>query len=171
MNNARPLASILFYLSRLLAIPYLLTSAYTAISFLLSSTLVHPIERGRFVINYPFTDQRFLIGDSYAFGYVFEMIAIIGLYGLFFWLLGNVFKTFREERLFTVAGVKRLRIFYLLNWGIPLLFLVVHVAIGYEVLTTITLAGLHFIVAIFAYFMAVIFSRGLSLQQEQDLIF
>ena len=172
MKKVRFIATSLFYLSRLLAIPYLATAVYIIISFIFKDAMVHPIDAGeRFLINYPFTQIRFLIGDSYSFGYVFEMIAFIGLYGLFFWLLGNIFKTFRQQKLFTDQGVKRLRIFYLLNFLVPLFFLIAHIAVGYFVLDTLIFAILHFVLGIFAYFMSVIFSRGLELQEEQDLIF
>ncbi len=171
MQQARLLASVLLILSRIIAIPYLATAAYCLICFLFRDTLVHPIEGGRFVINFPFTGQRFLIGDDSGFMYVFEMIAFIGLYGLFFWLLGNIFRIFREPKLFTVQGINRLRIFYLLNFLLPLPFLINHIIRQYEVEIVVILTVLHFVSAIFAYFMAVIFSRGLRLQEEQDLIF
>jgi len=172
MNKVRYIATGLLYLSRVLAIPYLATAAYCIISFIFKDALVHTIDNGkRFVINYPFTQQRFLLGDDLAFSYVFEMIAIIGLYGVFFWLLGNIFQTFREQKLFTGKGVKRLQVFYALNFLVPIPFLIVHFIYGYEVQVVITLALLHYVLGIFAYFMAVIFNRGLYLQNEQDLIF
>jgi hypothetical protein len=99
------------------------------------------------------------------------MIAVIGLYGLFFWLLGNIFRTFREQKLFTGKGVKRLQVFYALNFLVPVPFLIMHIIYAYEVQVVITLTLLHAVLGIFAYFMAVIFSRGLYLQNEQDLIF
>lgn len=172
MQRVRFIATALLYFTRVLAIPYLATAVYCIICFLFSDSLVHPFDNGtRFVLNYPFTQARFLIGDDYRFYYIFEMIAVIGLYGVFFWLLGNVFQTFREQKLFTDKGVKRLKAFYLLNFLVPLPFLVLHIIYKYEVGSIVTLALLHFVLGIFAYFMAVIFSRGLHLQNEQDLIF
>ncbi|GAB3989812.1 hypothetical protein GCM10028807_15520 [Spirosoma daeguense] len=172
MKKVRIIATGLLYLSRAAAIPYLATALYCIVCFMFQKSLVHPFDGGqRFVINYPFTQKRFLIGDEYSFPYIFEMIAFIGLYGLFFWLLGNIFKTFREKRLFTEKGVSRLTIFYLLNFLVPLPFLILHIAYAYEVETLVILTMLHTVLGVFAYFMAVIFSRGLHLQQEQDLIF
>lgn len=172
MQKIRITATTLFYLSRILAIPYLATAVYVIICFLFSTALVHPLDGGqRFGINYPFTQQRFLIGDDYGFAYITEMIAFIALYGLFFWLLGNVFRIFREQRLFTEAGVKSLRLFYLLNFLAPLPFFVLHILFGYEVEIAVVITVLHAVLGVFAYFMAVIFSRGLHLQNEQDLIF
>lgn len=172
MKNVRLLASFLFYLSRILAIPYIATAIYCIISFIFADSMVHPFDEGkRFVINYPFTSNRFLIGDDYSFGYVFEMIAFIGLYGLFFFLLSNVFNIFREKKLFTEKGVRRLRWFYMTNLLVPLPFLIVHIILSYEVGLLLILTVLHAVLGVFAYFMAVIFSRGLQLQNEQDLIF
>lgn len=170
MKEVRLVASCLFYLSRVIAIPYLATSLYCIISFIFRIESLQVVDEGKkFVIMYPFTNRRFLLGDDYAFYYIFEMIAFIGLYGLFFWLLGNIFATFREKKLFTHKGVKRLRIFYLLNFIVPLPFLIGHIIFSYEVEILVTLAALHFVVGIFAYFMAVIFKQGLNLQTEQDL--
>ncbi len=97
------------------------------------------------------------------------MVAFIGLYGLFFWLLGNIFNSFRASKLFTLRGVKRLQIFYILNFVVPLPFLIGHIIYSYEVNLLIALSLLHSVIGIFAYFMAVIFKQGLNLQNEQDL--
>lgn len=170
MKRVRLIATCLFYFSRVLALPYLATAAYCIICFLFRTDSLQPIEDGkRFVITYPFTDTRFLIGDTYEFYYIFEMIAFIALYGIFFWLLGNIFKTFRGKKLFTQPGVRRLSIFYLLNFIVPLPFLIGHIAYSYEVEILVSLSVLHFVLGVFAYFMAVIFKQGLNLQTEQDL--
>ncbi|MCD2424917.1 DUF2975 domain-containing protein [Niabella pedocola] len=172
MQKVRVIATALLYLSRLLAVPYLATALYIIVCFLFSNQMVHPLDGGqRFALHYPFTSTNFLIGDEYRFIYIFEMIAFIGLYGVFFWMLGNIFKTFREQKLFTRKGVQRLKVFYLLNFLAPLPFLIRHLADHYEVSTIVILTVLHWVLGIFAYFMAVIFSRGLQLQNEQDLIF
>lgn len=172
MRKTRFIATILFYFSRILAIPYLATALYCIICFIFSKWLVHPFDGGsRFTIYYPFTEQRFLIGDDYSFLYIFEMISVVALYGVFLWLLGNVFKIFREQKLFTEKGVTRLRAFYLLNFLAPLPYLVIHLISGDEMGELLVIAILHTVAGIFAYFMAVIFNRGVQLQQEQDLIF
>lgn len=174
MKQARPLATILFYFTRILALPYLATAVYSIITFAFNTSALHVTEDGnvkRFVIDYPFTNVRFLLGDEYSVFYITEMIAFIGLYGIFFWTLGNIFKTFRQEKIFTAEAVRRLKTFYLLNFLVPLFFLIVHVIIGYEVATVLTLSLLHATLGVFAYYMAVIFSQGLKLQDEQDLIF
>lgn len=172
MQKVRFIATGLFYLTRILAIPYLATAVYALISIVFETPSFSLFDNGRrFVINYPFTDNRFLIGDEYSFAYIFEMIAFIGLYGVFFWLLSNIFQTFRDQKLFTPRGVRRLTIFYLFNFLTPLPFLIGHLIGSYEVGSVVVITLLHTVLGVFAYFMAVIFSRGLHLQNEQDLIF
>ena len=62
MQNVRIIASVLLYLSRLLAIPYLATALYILICFLFSNQLVHPLDGGqRFALYYPFTAAPFFI--------------------------------------------------------------------------------------------------------------
>lgn len=170
MKKVRLLATTLFYVTRVAAIPYLLTALYCLFCFVFRTDALQYTDGGeRFVICYPFTETRYLLGDSTEFYYIFEMIAFIGLYGLFFWLLGNVFDAFRQPKLFTLENVKRLRIFYMLNFTVPLPFLIAHLWYSYEVSILISLTFLHFVIGIFAYFMAVIFEQGLNLQTEQDL--
>ncbi|UUC43846.1 DUF2975 domain-containing protein [Flavobacterium cerinum] len=168
MKKVRLLATTLFYITRTAAIPYLLTALYCVICFVLGT--VQYTEGGeRFIIHYPFTQKRYLLGDSTEFYYIFEMIAFIGLYGVFFWLLGTVFDAFRQPRLFTEKNVGRLKLFYTLNFIVPLPFLIGHLWYSYEVSLLISLTFLHFVIGIFAYFMAAIFEQGLNLQAEQDL--
>jgi len=170
MKKVRLLATALFYITRAAAIPYLLTAFYCIFCFVFQTGGLEYTESGEhFVIYYPFTKTRFLLGDSTGFYYIFEMIALIGLYGVFFWLLGNVFDAFRQSKLFTEKNVKRLRLFYTLNFTVPLPFLIAHLCYSYEVAILISLTLLHFVIGIFAYFMAVIFEQGLNLQTEQDL--
>jgi hypothetical protein len=92
------------------------------------------------------------------------------LYGLFFFLAAGTFKVFSKEPLFTQKGVNALSWFYRGNLLVPLLFLVLgscYVPIEEE---GVVLTMVHFVLGIFAYFLAAIFKKGVQLQQEQDLI-
>jgi hypothetical protein len=91
------------------------------------------------------------------------------LYGLFFWLLSDIFKTFRQPKLFTPSGVNRLKRFYVGNLTIPILMLLVLAVSGDEVANLVSVTFLHMILGVFAFFMAAIFQQGLLLQEEQDL--
>jgi len=172
MKQVRLLASGLFYFTRIIALAYLATALHCILSFVFRTAYIGEINgQVRFKIFFPFTQTPFLLGDEYSFFYIFELIAFMTLYGIFFWTLGNIFKTFRAEKLLTPLGVKRLKVFYILNFSVPVLFLIMHLALSYEVSTLIILTGLHAVVGVFAYFMAAIFRQGLKLQTEHDLIF
>jgi len=168
MIQARIVATALYYLTRILAIAYFATAASATISFLSGAALRYTTDDKYFEVLFPFTSQPFLRGDNSTW-YIIEMVAFLFLYGLFFWLVGNIFKTFREKKLLTVKGIRRLKIFYLLNFLVPLPFLVLHLAFSYEVSIIVILTVLHAVVGVFAYFMAAIFRQGLKLQNEQDL--
>jgi hypothetical protein len=169
MKRTRILAAVLFYLGRLVSICYLLSGTHALITLAFkTSDLRDVVGEKNYRINFPFTDQGFLLIER-RLDYIAEMIAFLLLYGLFFWLLANIFKTFREPKLFTPTGVRRLTIFYVLNFSIPMIFLVIHIITNYEISTMIIIAFLHFVLGVFAYFMAAIFRQGLHLQKEQDL--
>src|SRR5215216_2212791 len=121
MRSVRIVANILYYLTRVAAIIYVVTAVYTLVVVLLSvSGAAAPInvENGGFEIYYPFTTTPFLLGD-YNNSFLTMMILLISFYGLFLWLLSNVFNTFRQTKLFTPAGVRRLSRFYVTNLIVP----------------------------------------------------
>ena len=169
MKGARIVAQVLLYFTRLLAIGYTGTALYVAITMIFQTNMLNIVENGQvFEISYPFTQIPYLRGENHAF-YILEMIAAIGLYGLFFWLLGNVFKSFIAPKLFTPTGVRRLTLFYLANWIVPAIFLILHMSIAYETGILVFITLLHAVIGVFAFFMNAIFKQGLSLQNEQEL--
>jgi hypothetical protein len=171
MKPGSILLTVLYYTSRVIATLYLATGLHALTSIVFRTASFAESDGGqKFVVNYPFTNRRFLLGDDYSFWYIFEMLAFFFSYALLFWLLGNIFRMFQRPKLFTQQHVNNLRIFYLFNMLTPLPFLAGHIITGYEVLTMISLTILHVVLGIFAYLLAFIFSRGLSLQREQDLI-
>jgi|APTNR8051073442_1049403.scaffolds.fasta_scaffold01243_13 hypothetical protein len=169
MKLVRLLSSILFYLTRVLAWGYTATTLYAGVVLFFEPAALRLTESGtRFEILYPFTGTPFLLGDYHTV-YFIEMLLGIGLYGLFFWLLSNVFNTFRQEKLFTPSGITRLTRFYVANLTVPSLVLVLLSFISQGNKAMIIIIALHAILGVFAYFMAAIFKQGVSLQNEQDL--
>lgn len=169
MKLVRFISTILFYLARILAIGYLLTTLHLFISVVFKLSTFQLLENNRFAICYPFTDKKFLLGSEYTFSYVAEMVLTIGFYGLFFWLLSNVFQTFRQQPLFTKQGIRNLKAFYVVNLVIsPLLFGFLSV-FSNEDLPFFAMIVAHAIIGIFAYFLTAIFNEGVGLQNEQDL--
>lgn len=172
MKSVRIVANILYYLTRVAAIIYVITALYTlAVVLLSASGAAAPmhVDRDRFEIYYPFTTAPFLLGD-YNTSFLTMMILLISFYALFLWLLSNVFNAFRQAKLFTPAGVRRLSRFYLTNLTVPVICLIAAILFYQEVASDIAMITfLHIIIGVFAFFMAAIFKQGLLLQEEQDL--
>jgi hypothetical protein len=172
MKSVRIVANILFYLTRVAAVLYLITAAYSLVIIVLLGLGSHApmhTDNGRFEIYYPFTKTIFLLGD-YSGSYLTMMILVISFYGVFLWLLSNVFNAFRQLKLFTPKGVMRLSRFYITNLTVPVICLIAAMLFYREAVSDVMmLTFLHLIIGIFAFFMAAIFRQGLVLQEEQDL--
>jgi len=170
MKLVRIISAVAFYVTRLLSAVYLLTALYLLISALFKLPALKLLPNNRFAICYPFTDKPFLSGSVYTASYVAEMFLILLFYGAFFWLLGNVFKTFRQARLFTPQGIRHLKQFYITNLIIcPVLFFILSIY-SIEDYPYGVMVSAHGIMGIFALFIAAIFQQGVNLQNDQDLI-
>ncbi|KFF11988.1 DUF2975 domain-containing protein [Flavobacterium hydatis] len=171
MKNVRIISQILFYITRAVAILYLLVTLHAIISLLTEWSYIAKDGGKYFAICYPFTDTPFLVGENH-WGYkIFNFIIPIGFYGIFFLLLSNVFNVFRQPKLFTEYGVKQLKWFYLANIFVPTLTILLASVFSGEIEEGLEfVAIIHFFLGVFAYFLAAIFKQGLNLQNEQDLI-
>jgi hypothetical protein len=175
MKPVRATATILFYITRVTSLLFLITATYAFIVILLSLYVgkspnipIDVSEAGSFVIFYPFTRIPFLAGD-YTTSYFVVSLLTMALYGIFLWLLSGVFLAFKRERLFTLINVLHLKRFYLFNIFVPLIFLLSLVIFSQEVRDAMVIVFLHIMIGVFAFFMAAIFKQGLLLQEEQDL--
>lgn len=128
------------------------------------------VAQSEFTLFYPFTKKAFLLGD-YTVSFLFTYLFIIAFYGFFLWLLSDVFRSFRQEKLFTQKGVLRLSRFYITNLLVPVLFLILVIFFQSEMSDLVRIMFLHLVIGVFAYFMATIFKQGWILQEEQDLTF
>jgi len=169
MNSVKIISKVLFYITRFLAFLYFGMATLSIIA-LSTGWSLNIIKNGQiFQVCYPFTQKPFLVGDYNALYIVFHFLTPISLYGLFFLLVSNVFKVFFQPKLFTEYGVKQLKWFYLGNLILPsLTALVTSIFTEVEDPTEILIL-LHFVLGVFAYFLAAIFRQGLKLQKEQDL--
>jgi len=170
MKLVRLISAVAFYLTRILSAGYLLTALHLLLSAVFKLPSFKLLPANRFVIYYPLSNKPFLLGSAFTRSYVAEMFLLILFYSIFFWLLSNIFKTFRQTRLFTVKGVLHLKQFYITNLLIcPMLFLILSMYstedYPYGVMGTA-----HGIMGIFALFIAAIFQQGVNLQNDQDLI-
>jgi len=169
MNTVRAIAKVLFILTRITALGYLLSFFLSAIAFATGFGLNLIEQKTRFEIAYPFTRQPYLLGE-YSSGYILAFLLLLALYALFFFLIGNVFRVFCQSRLFTENGIKQLKRFYTSNLVFPIAAVLV-VTPFYDIDSPVAiLVILHAFLGIFSYFMAAIFEQGVSLQDEQDLI-
>ena len=169
MKNVRAISKVLFLLCRGYGALMLLVAVYTAgVLWIGDGTdLLVRLPGGRFTISYPFSHTAFLIGD-FGLSSVSIMLSVLVGYGVFALLLGNVFKVFRNEKLFTAEGVRALALFYRVNFVVPVGALLIAALAGLEIKDFLVLTVLHGIIGIFAWFMANIFKQGVALQDEQD---
>ena len=176
MKTVRPVASILFYLSRFAAIIIFIIAIYATAVILLykndpsGNIPMEVLDDGSFRIFYPFTQSPFLLGD-YTTSYLVSNLLTITFYGLFLWLLSGVFHAFKQTKIFTRKGVMQLSRFYMINLIVPFVFLALLAVFGEEMIDIVRIILLHLVIGVFAFFMAAIFKQGLVLQEEQDLTF
>lgn len=170
MNNIKIISGILFYITRIVAVIYLIITFYALLSILTEWSYILKDSGKYFSVCIPFTEKPFLVGENY-WGYkLFSFIIPIGLYGLFFLLVSNIFKVFKQPKLFTQYGVSQLKLFSVTNIIIPPIAILLASIFSGDLENGIALlAVVHFILGVFAYFLSAIFNQGLSLQNEQDL--
>lgn len=176
MKTVRPIASILFYITRIAAIIVFVIAAYATGILLLykndpnAGLPMRVLDDGSFRIFYPFTQKPFLLGD-YTTSYLVSNLLTVAFYGLFLWLLSGVFHAFKQIKIFTRKGVMQLSRFYMINLIVPFVFLALLAVFGDEMIDIVRIILLHLVIGVFAFFMAAIFKQGLLLQEEQDLTF
>ncbi len=170
MTTVRFVSKILFYLARFLAIVYFGMAVHASIALLTGWSLLFKDNGKYFQICYPFTQKPFLLGDNNLPYILFDFLGPLSLYGLFFLLLSHVFKVFFQPKLFTAYSIKHLKRFYLANFTLPSLAVLLAAIFSELDEGAVVLVFLHAILGVFAYFIAAIFQQGVQLQTEQDLI-
>lgn len=169
MKSVRIISKILLIVSHLLAAGYLVSFLLSAIALSTGWSFNLIEQNRRFEIYYPFTHKPYLLGE-YNNGYILMFLLLLGLYTLFFFLVGRVFSVFIQPKLFTAYGIRQLRLFYLGNLVLPVLSVMV-ISLFYNVESPAEImVTLHILLGVFTYFMAAIFKEGYNLQTENDLI-
>ncbi|MBK9734100.1 MAG: DUF2975 domain-containing protein [Saprospiraceae bacterium] len=169
MKSIKIISSILYYAVKIIAIGYLSTAVYILINCLFEGPFFEKLENNRFAINFPFTSKHFLLGSEYTTAYVAEMVLGIALYGFFFYLLSGVFNAFKQKKLFTDFGIKKLKHFYIFNLAVYPILAIFWSFISVEDFPFIAMIIAHLIMGFFIFFMNAIFEQGYKLQNEQDL--
>ena len=169
MQTAKLVSKLLFYFTRILATIYFGITLYSAICILINWSIGYYGEGKYFHIFYPFTEKTLMNVDNNVPYIIFEFLMPLTLYGLFFLLGSNVFKVFHQPKLFTWNGIKQLQYFYLANWILPIIAIILAEIFAEVESLAYALVLIHFILGIFIYFLSAIFKQGLNLQNEQDL--
>lgn len=171
MNTVKPIAKLLLHISRLLAVVYFITFVYALVTLTFKSGSLHlSADLKQFEIFFPSTHTPFLLG-FYNGQYIWlEFLPLFILYAVFFLLLSYVFFTFTQHKLFTHKGYNYLRIFYIANFTVPVLMLLLTELLAEASFDAWAIVGFHILLGVFIFFMAAIFEQGLKIQNEQDLI-
>ena len=167
MFGPKSLSYYLFYLTRMASLSILLL-----IGFFLISLLTHNYQmiNGQFQMAIPFLPETFIKG-FYRLNILVTITLVMVFIMVFFYLLSNIFKTFKAPKLFTGKAIKQLNYFGLLNLvAAPLLFLIIDFLImEKQQIGNILNYLLTFILGIFLLFIAAIFKQGHQVQNENDL--
>lgn len=169
MKSIKIISSILYYAVKIIAIGYLTTAVYTLTNCIFEGPFFEKLEDNRFALNFPFTSKHFLLGSEFTVDYVTEMVLGIALYGVFFYVLSDVFNAFKQDKLFTNFGIKKLTYFYIFNLIVYPILVIFWSMISIEDFPFIAMIIAHLIMGFFIFFMNAIFKQGVQLQNEQDL--
>lgn len=169
MKRAKFICEILFYISFLLGLIYLLTVLYSS-ACLITGWSTHTYGEGKFLrINYPSTQTAFLLVENNTSYKIFSFLLPLSFYTLFFLQVSQVFKVFTKPKLFTIPNLGQLKRFYWINLLLPGIgIFAASFFVPIEGIIAL-LMGVHFFLGIFAFLLAEIFRQGLTLQNEQDL--
>jgi len=174
ISPVRNLANMLYHLTRGLVMIYGVIAVYAISITILAKSGVKGlplnVSGDQFTIYYPFSKTPFmLLQDERTF--LVTTLLVVLFYGLFLILMLGVLDTFRQKKLFTPKGVQRLTRFYLANFFLPVIAIIILLLLGEPINDLLIITFLHIVLGIFIYFMTAIFRQGLELQIEQDLTF
>lgn len=160
---------MLYAISRVLALIYFIIISYSLFSFLTGINM--KISEGKDIasILYPFSENPFLNLENNKPYLIFGFMLPLLLYAFFFLVASNVFKVFTLDKLFTKENIKYLQLFYIINLFLPFPIAIlssffIKIPNGLWILSLV-----HFILGVFIFFLAEIFTQGTGLQDEQDL--
>jgi len=92
-------------------------------------------------------------------------------FSLFFYMLSNILRTFKADKLFTSKAIKQLNYFAIINLLIgPALYLVIHfIIMDKSNFSDIYNLFLSLILGVFVLFIIAIFKKAYNVQSENDL--
>ena len=166
MFGPNSIASVAYYLFRIMSIGLLLLVVYIDYAFLTNN---FDLSAGRYKMDIPFT-ETFIHGD-YQFNVILTISIIFFFSVCFFFIISNIFKALKEESIFNKKAIFNLQMFTVLNLIIgPILYVLIHFPIMNKTdFRDIHNLILHLIFGLVAFFVATIFKNGYRLQNENDL--
>lgn len=168
-KKSKSIARIVYFISRVLALIYFFVLGYSLLC-LITGVQMKISDNGQIAsILYPFSENPIFHLENHKAYLILGFVLPLFLYAFFFLATSNVFKIFTLDRLFTKENIKYLRLFYAINLFLPLPITIlcsffIEIPNGLWMLSLV-----HFILGVFIYFLAEIFTQGIGLQDEQDL--
>jgi len=163
----KSLSYYLFFTSRIAAIGSILLVGYILLSLRIGN---YTVIQNQFQIPFPPFTETYIKG-FYQQNIIVTITLAMLFFGVFFFLLSNILKTFKAKKLFTTKAVRQLHYFAILNLLIgPILYFVIHFLImkknNFNDLHNLILL---LILGVFVLFIAAIFKQGYQVQHENDL--
>ena len=165
--GAKSLSHYLFYGSALAAVGSILLVVFILLSLAFGN---YTLIENRFKIPIPLFPELFIKG-YYEQNIIVTITLVMLYFGVFFYALSLIFKSFKSKKIFNENVVRSLNRFAILNLVVfPVLYIVIHFLVmkksGYNDIHNLILS---LILGIFILFIAAIFKKGLKVQNENDL--
>ncbi len=166
MFGPRSLSFYLFYFCRIASI-----GSIVLISFILISLVTgnFKIVDNQFNIALPFLSETFIKG-FYESNIIITITLAMLFFAVFFYLLSNILKIFKAEKLFTQKAIKQLNHFAILNLLIgPALYFIIYFIMNKTGFGDAHNLILSLLLGVFVLFIREVFKKGYNVQNENDL--
>jgi hypothetical protein len=163
----KSLSHYLFYLSRISAIGSIILIAFILISLGVGN---FEVVDNQFQISLPFFSETYIKG-FYKENIIVTITLAMLFFACFFYVLSNILKTFKADKLFTSKAIIQLNYFAVLNLIVgPILYLTIHFLImNKSSFSDIYNLFLSLILGVFVLFIVAVFKKGYNVQSENDL--
>ena len=163
----KSLSHYLFYLSRAAAFGSIILLSYILLSLVFGN---FEIINEQFQIGIPLLPETYIKG-FYKSNIIITISIAMLFFALLFYLLSNVLKVFKADKLFTSKAIKVLNQFAILNLVIgPIVYLTIHFFImNKSNFSDIYNLFLSLLLGVFVLFIVAVFKKGYNVQSENDL--
>lgn len=166
MFGKKSVSAILFYSARLITIGYTIFILFVIISLITHNFVI--TDNNDMEMQIPFSTA--VIKGDFTSMTLIAMLGFLIFYGVFFFMLSLIFKTFSAEKLFTEKAIKHLKWFTILNLVLPFVYPISAIILKNRISMDDLAPGLlHIGLGIFAWFIVAIFRLGFTIQEENEL--